>query len=251
MVELSLKGRTALVTGASRGIGRAIALMLAKAGACVIGTATTEQGAQTITDSLQAVGDAACTGRVLDVSQKESIDALLAVLRENGQMPSILVNNAAITRDNLLLRMKEDEWLEVIETSLGAVFRLTRACLRDMVKQRWGRIINISSVVGSTGNPGQANYAAAKAGIEAFGRSLAQEIGSRHVTVNAIAPGFIDTDMTRDLSEEVRQALLQKIPLQRLGLPEDIAFAVLFLASEQAGYVTGQTLHINGGMYMA
>ena len=245
----SLTGRVALVTGASRGIGRAIALSLAHEGATVIGTATTPAGADAITQAFDAAGVKGI-GHVMDVSSAESVSGTLDQIRQQFGMPGILVNNAAITRDNLLLRMKEDEWQSVIETNLGSAYRLARACLRDMVKSRWGRIISISSVVGSTGNAGQVNYAAAKAGVEAFTRSLAQEVGSRNITVNAVAPGFIDTDMTRQLSSEQREGLLQRIPLQRLGQPEDIAASVLFLASEDASYVTGQTLHVNGGMFM-
>jgi 3-oxoacyl-[acyl-carrier protein] reductase len=242
-----LAGRVALVTGASRGIGRAIAETLAEQGARVVGTATTENGANTITEALQARRG---RGLALDVSSAESITDTLENIRGTEGFPGILVNNAAITRDNLLLRMKPEEWNEVIETNLSSVYRLVRACLRDMIKHRWGRIISISSVVGSTGNAGQVNYAAAKAGLEAFTRSLAQEVGSRNVTVNAVAPGFIDTDMTRSLREAQRDELLRRIPLQRLGQPADIAASVLFLASEDANYVTGQTLHVNGGMYM-
>lgn len=245
----SLAGKVALVTGASRGIGRAIAETLARDGACVIGTATTPKGAEAITAAFQNAGLTG-TGMVLDVSMADSVNAAIEQIKTQFGMPSILVNNAAITRDNLLLRMKEDEWDAVIQTNLGSVYRLVRACLRDMIKNRWGRIISISSVVGSTGNAGQVNYAAAKAGLEAFTRSLAQEVGSRNITVNAVAPGFIDTDMTRELPMEQREILLQRIPLQRLGQPEDIAASVRFLASEEAGYVTGQTLHVNGGMYM-
>lgn len=240
----------ALVTGASRGIGRAIAIALAHQGHTVIGTATSEKGAEAITayfNEQHLSGE----GLVLDVSSSTSVDQLIEILQQKQHMPTILVNNAAVTRDNLLLRMKEDEWQTVIETNLNSVFRLTKACLRTMMKNHWGRIISISSVVGTTGNAGQVNYAAAKAGLEAFTRSLAQEIGSRQITVNAVAPGFIDTDMTRSLPETQRQLLLDKIPLSRLGQPEDIAAAVAFLSSESAGYITGQTLHVNGGMYMA
>jgi 3-oxoacyl-[acyl-carrier protein] reductase len=250
-LDNSLKGRIALVTGASRGIGRAIAVALAETGAIVTGTATTEAGALAITKTLQMAGNNECRGLVLDVSSKDSIETLFASLKQQASMPAILINNAAITRDNLLLRMKDTEWMDVIETNLNAIFYLTRACLREMVKNRWGRIVSISSVVGSTGNPGQANYSAAKAGLEAFGRSLAMEIGSRHITVNSVAPGFIDTDMTQKLPGEQRAALMEKIPLGRPGLPEEVASAVLYLVSDGAAYVTGQTLHVNGGMYMA
>lgn len=244
-----LSGRVALVTGASRGIGRAIALRLAQKGACVIGTATTGQGAEAITQVFKDAGLAG-KGMVLDVASADSVSEAIEQIRQNEGMPSILVNNAAITRDNLLLRMKPEEWNAVIETNLSSVYHLVRACLRDMIKNRWGRIISVSSVVGSTGNAGQVNYAAAKAGVEAFTRSLAQEVGSRNITVNAVAPGFIDTDMTKALSDDQRNSLLQHIPLQRMGEPEDIASSVAFLASEDAAYVTGQTLHVNGGMYM-
>ena len=244
-----LAGKVALVTGASRGIGRAIAETLAREGACVIGTATTSAGAEAIATAFRAAGLNG-TGLMLDVSSTDSVNAAIEQVRAQYGMPAILVNNAAITRDNLLLRMKEEEWESVIQTNLGSVYHLSRACLRDMLKNRWGRIISISSVVGSTGNAGQVNYAAAKAGLEAFTRSLAQEVGSRNITVNAVAPGFIDTDMTRELPEEQREALLARIPLQRLGQPGDIAACVLFLASPDADYVTGQTLHVNGGMYM-
>ncbi|MDX1901937.1 MAG: 3-oxoacyl-ACP reductase FabG [Gammaproteobacteria bacterium] len=240
----------ALVTGASRGIGRAIALELARQGHAVIGTATTEKGAEAITAYFKQ-DHLSGEGFMLNVASPESVDLLIETLQKQQRMPGILVNNAAVTRDNLLLRMKEDEWQTVIETNLSSVFRLTKACLRAMMKNHWGRIINISSVVGATGNAGQVNYAAAKAGLEAFTRSLAQEIGSRQITVNAVSPGFIDTDMTRSLPEAQRQILLEKIPLNRLGQPEDIAATVAFLSSESASYITGQTLHVNGGMYMA
>ncbi len=249
-MQKNLTGKLALVTGASRGIGRAIALELARAGALVIGTATTDNGALAITRALHDAGLHG-QGMVLDVSSAAAVEKLVDFLKEQHGMPAILVNNAAITRDNLLLRMKDDEWQAVLDTNLGGVFRLARTCLRDMIKNRWGRIINISSVVGATGNAGQVNYAAAKAGLEAFTRSLAQEVASRNVTVNAVAPGFIDTDMTRELPEAQRSALLAKIPLQRMGQPEDIAQTVAFLASNAASYITGQTLHVNGGMYMA
>jgi 3-oxoacyl-[acyl-carrier protein] reductase len=235
-----LAGKVALVTGASRGIGRAIALELSKQGAKVIGTATTADGANRISE-------AGIAGRVLDVKNAEQCDALI---KELGEV-HILVNNAGITRDNLALRMKDADWDEVIETNLKSVFRLSRAVMRGMMKARWGRIINITSVVGASGNPGQANYAAAKAGIVGMSKSLAQELGSRNITVNCVAPGFIDTDMTRALPEEQRQALLARIPLGRLGLPDDIAAAVAYLASPAAGYVTGAVLHVNGGMYLA
>ena len=240
----------ALVTGATRGIGKAIAEALGKAGATVVGTATSVEGADKISAYLKAAGIRG-RGMVLDVGDAGQVDELVkAVAAEFGDT-SILVNNAGITRDTLLLRMKEEDWSAVIDTDLTSVFRLSKACLRGMMKARRGRIINISSVVGATGNPGQANYCAAKAGIMGFTKSLAREVGSRSITVNTVAPGFIDTDMTRELSEEQRTALKQQIPLDRLGAPEDIAQTVLFLASPGAGYITGETLHVNGGMFMA
>lgn len=247
-MEQKLNSRIALVTGASRGIGFAIALDLGRVNT-VVGTATTQQGADNITAQLEKAGVKG-KGIVLNVADQQSIDDALAFIKEHYGMPTILVNNAAVTQDNLLLRMKDEEWFKVIETNLNSIYRLSKACLRDMLKARWGRIINISSVVGATGNPGQVNYAAAKAGLIGFTKSLAQEVGSRDITVNAVAPGFIDTDMTRSLPEEQRTFLLEKIPIQRLGQPEDIANAVTFLASDKAGYITGQTLHVNGGMYM-
>jgi 3-oxoacyl-[acyl-carrier protein] reductase len=235
-----LDGKVALVTGASRGIGRAIALELARQGAKVYGTATTEEGAKGIAGSN-------LSGRALNVQDAAACDALV---KEIGDI-AILVNNAGITRDNLALRMKDEDFDAVIDTNLRAVFRLSRAVMRGMMKARWGRIINITSVVGASGNPGQANYAAAKAGVVGMTKSLAAELGSRGITVNCVAPGFIDTDMTRALSDEQRKALLEHVPLGRLGMPEDIAAAVAYLASPQAGYVTGAVLHVNGGMYMA
>lgn len=246
---MELAEQIALVTGASRGIGRAIAEELGRRGAVVVGTATSDSGALAITEAFSSGG---ITGRgwVLDVTSQESVDALLKGIQQEFGPPSILVNNAGITRDNLLMRMKDEEWESIVATNLGSVFRMSRACLRGMMKARNGRIINIASVVGATGNPGQTNYAAAKAGMMGFGRSLAREVGSRGITVNTVAPGFIDTDMTRALSEEQRQHLQSQIPLERLGSVADIAFTVAFLASPQAGYITGQTLHVNGGMYM-
>ena len=244
-----LSGKVALVTGASRGIGQAIAIQLAKNGACVYGTSTTQAGADSISATFEKL-KLKVAGLVLNVSLENSIDEMFSQMKQKSNMPDILVNNAAITRDNLLLRMKSDEWDAVIETNLSAVYRITQASLRNMLKKRWGRVINISSVVGSTGNAGQVNYAAAKAGLEAFTRSLALEVGSRNITVNSVAPGFVDTDMTRGLPEAQREALLELVPLQRLGEPEDIAYSVLFLASGDASYITGQTLHVNGGMYM-
>ncbi len=244
-----LENDVALVTGASRGIGREIALALANAGARVIGTATTGEGAAALTAALASHGYNG-RGATLDVSDAVSIEALLGELEAAGEMPTILVNNAAITRDMLLLRMKAEDWDRVIATDLTSVFRLSKASLRRMMKERRGRIINLTSVVGVTGNPGQTNYAAAKAGILGFTKSLAREVASRGITVNAVAPGFIDTDMTRSLTEEQRKGLLMQIPAGRLGGAADVAAAVLFLASPQASYITGETLHVNGGMYM-
>ena len=247
---INLQGDIALVTGASRGIGRSIAEMLGKAGATVIGTATSDKGADAITAYLSEAGIAG-KGMVLNVADKESIESVVkAVTGEFGTV-SVLVNNAGITRDNLLMRMKDDEWDDIITTNLTSVYRMSKACLRGMTKAKKGRIISISSVVGASGNPGQTNYAAAKAGLVGFSKSLAREIGSRSITVNVVAPGFIDTDMTRELSEEQRNHLLQNIPLNRLGQPNEIAGAVLFLASSLGAYVTGETIHVNGGMYMA
>ena len=246
---MSLKGHVALVTGATRGIGKAIALALARDGATVVGTATTEAGAAGISEYLASAG-AAGRGAVLNVTDAAAVDALLGDVDKKEGPIAILVNNAGITQDNLMLRMKDAEWDAVLDTNLKSVFRLSRGVLRGMMKARYGRIVNITSVVGASGNPGQVNYAAAKAAIGGLTRSLAQEIGSRGITVNCVAPGFIDTDMTRALPEAAREALLGRIPLGRLGQPEDIAAAVAFLASPQAGYVTGTTLHVNGGMYM-
>lgn len=245
----TLKDKVALVTGASRGIGQAIALALGNAGMTVLGTATTLSGADQITARFKEANLPGC-GVVLNVAEQNSIDEAMDFIKTHYAMPAVLVNNAAVTHDNLLLRMKEDEWDAVIETNLSSIYRVTKACLRDMLKARWGRIISISSIVGLTGNPGQVNYAAAKAGLIGFTKSLAQEVGSRTITVNAVAPGFIDTDMTSRLPEEQRQLLLQRIPMQCLGHANDIAAAVLFLAGPGAGYITGQTLHVNGGMFM-
>jgi 3-oxoacyl-[acyl-carrier protein] reductase len=244
-----LENDVALVTGGSRGIGHAIALALGAAGARVIGTSTSAGGAERFTADLKAHG-ATGHGAVLDVSSPASIDALLNELEAADELPTILINNAAITRDVLLLRMKPEDWDAVIATNLTAVFRLTKACLRRMMKERHGRIVNLTSIVGVTGNPGQANYAAAKAGLIGFTKSVAIELASRGITVNAVAPGFIDTDMTRALNEEQRATLLGQIPMARLGTPADIAAAVMFLVSPQASYITGETLHVNGGMYM-
>ena len=247
---MSLQEQIALVTGASRGIGQAIARTLGKQGAKVVGTATTDKGAAAIQADFDAQGITGL-GLALNVTEAESVEATMAAIKDTlGGSPTILVNNAGITRDNLLMRMKDDEWDDVINTNLTSVFRLSKAVLRGMMKAKQGRIINIASVVGSTGNPGQANYSAAKAGMLGFTKSLAREVGSRGITVNAVAPGFIDTDMTRALPDEQRKALIGQIPLARLGDVEDIAATVAFLASPQAGYITAETLHVNGGMYM-
>lgn len=246
---MSLRDEIALVTGATRGIGRAIAEVLGQQGAIVIGTATSSEGAEKISNYLKEK-DIKGHGMVLNVTDQGSVDALMKTLQDGIGAPTILVNNAGITRDNLLMRMKDDEWDAIMDTNLKSIYRLSKACLRAMTKARKGRIISISSVVGATGNPGQTNYATAKAGVMGFTRALAREIGSRNITVNAVAPGFIDTDMTRALSEEHRTSLITQIPLGRLGQAEDIAHAVAFLASPQASYITGVTLHVNGGMYM-
>jgi 3-oxoacyl-[acyl-carrier protein] reductase len=245
-----LENDLALITGASRGIGRAIALALGKAGARVVGTATREEGAAQISAAFAQAGVKG-RGALLNVGDASSVDALVADLEATDGLPTILVNNAAITRDTLLLRMKEEDWQQVIATNLTGVYRICKACIKRMLKERRGRIINVTSIVGLTGNPGQTNYAAAKAGILGFTKSLAREVASRGITVNAIAPGFVDTDMTRALSEQQRVALQAQIPLGRLGSAEDIAGAALFLASPQASYITGETLHVNGGMYMS
>jgi len=247
---IMLQGQIALVTGATRGIGKAIALGLGVQRATVIGTSTSEAGARAIGDYL-AEAKVGGKGAVLEVNDAAAIDALVAQIEREFGAIGILVNNAGITQDNLAMRMKEAEWDAVIDTDLKSVFRLSRAVLRGMMKARAGRIVNITSVVGSSGNPGQINYAAAKAGIAGMARALAQEIASRNITVNCVAPGFIDTDMTRALNEQQREAILGRIPLARLGKAEDVAAAVVFLASPQAGYITGATLHVNGGMYMA
>ena len=247
---MSLQGKVALVTGASRGIGQAIALELGRQGAVVIGTATSEAGAERIAATLKENGIEG-TGLVLNVSNDESVAATLEKIQKDFGQVLVLVNNAGITRDNLMLRMKDDEWYDVIDTNLNSLYRLSKAVLRGMTKARFGRIINIGSVVGAMGNAGQVNYAAAKAGLEGFGRALAREVGSRSITVNAVAPGFIDTDMTRELPEAQREALLTQIPLGRLGQAQEIANVVSFLASDGAAYVTGATIPVNGGMYMS
>ena len=247
---MSLENNVALVTGASRGIGQAIAIKLGRQGAKVVGTATTDKGAEAI-QSVFAEQGVEGIGLNLNVTDDASIDAVMSTIKEQFGTPTILVNNAGITRDNLLMRMKTEEWDAVLNTNLSSVFRLSKACLRGMMKARRGRIVNIASVVGSTGNPGQANYCAAKAGMIGFTKSLAREVGSRGITVNAVAPGFIDTDMTRELPEAQRETLIQQVPLGSLGKAEDIANAVCFLASDQANYITGETLHVNGGMHMS
>jgi 3-oxoacyl-[acyl-carrier protein] reductase len=242
--------KVALVTGASRGIGRAIAEALAGAGFAVIGTATSSAGAEQITARFvekNFVGQ----GMVLNVNDAASISLILKEVEEKFGAPTVLVNNAGITKDNILLRMKEDEWSDVVNTNLNSVFRLSKACVRAMTKAKWGRIVNISSVVGSMGNSGQSNYSATKAGVEGFSRALAKELGSRNITVNTVAPGFIDTDMTKNLPEASKDAMLSQIPLARLGEPSEIADVVSFLVSDSAGYITGETIHVNGGMYMA
>lgn len=246
---MRLEGKIALVTGASRGIGRAIAEELGAQGAIVIGTATSDAGAQAISDAIAARGGQG-VGMVLNVADSESVAHALAKIEEHFGVPTILVNNAGITKDNLLMRMKDDEWDDVINTNLSSLYRLSKGVLRGMMKARNGRIINIGSVVGAMGNGGQTNYAAAKAGLEGFTRALAREVGSRNITVNAVTPGFIDTDMTKELPEARREALKAQIPLGRLGDPREIAATVAFLASDAAGYITGATIPVNGGMYM-
>lgn len=246
---MELAGKVALVTGASRGIGKGIARALAHQGAFVVGTATTEMGAQQITEMLRTI-KAEGVGQVLDVRAVERIPDFVTHLKKTIAAPDILINNAGITRDNIILRMKDEEWAEVLNVNLTGVFYLTRACVKDMIRAKWGRIINLSSIVAVIGNWGQANYAAAKAGLIGFSKSLAQEIASRQVTVNVVAPGYIETDMTKKIPEEYKTELLKKIPAQRIGSAEDVANAVSFLASPRADYITGQTLHVNGGMYM-
>ena len=248
MSDMKFEGQVALVTGATRGIGAAIALELAKNGLNVIGTATSEEGAAKISQALAAFPG--CAGKNLNVTDGAAAEALIdSIVKEHGGL-HVLVNNAGITRDMLAMRLKDDDWDAVIDTNLKAVFRMSRSVMRTMMKQRYGRIINITSVVGSSGNAGQANYAASKAGVAGMTRALARELGSRHITVNCIAPGFIETDMTAGLSEEQQKALLGQIPLGHLGKPQDVAHAVTFVASPQASYITGQEIHVNGGMYM-
>ncbi|PHS30141.1 MAG: 3-oxoacyl-ACP reductase [Methylophaga sp.] len=246
---MSLEGKVALVTGATRGIGRAIALRLGEQGATVVGTATSEAGAQTISDYLKEANISG-TGMVLNVTDADSIEKVVSETEANFAAPAILVNNAGITRDNLLMRMKDDEWNDIIDTNLTPIFKLSKRCLRAMTKARWGRIITITSVVGVMGNAGQTNYAAAKAGVIGFSKSLAREVGARGVTANCVAPGFIDTDMTSSLSDAHKETLLTQVPVKRLGEPEEIAAAVGYLASMDAGYITGETINVNGGMYM-
>ncbi|MDZ7781722.1 MAG: 3-oxoacyl-ACP reductase FabG [Halioglobus sp.] len=247
---MSSDAKVALVTGASRGIGKAIAAALAGDGLTVVGTATTADGAAAVSGTLGELGNPGC-GMVLDVTDEDSVTEVTAAILEQYGAPLILVNNAGITRDNILLRMKPQEWQDVIDTNLSAVYRMSKACARGMTKARWGRIVNITSVVGAMGNAGQTNYAATKSGTEGFARALARELGSRAVTVNCVAPGFVDTDMTRNLSEQQRLELVQQIPLGRLGEPTEIAALVSFLCSDAAAYITGETIHINGGMNMA
>lgn len=249
MNRVNMEGKVALVTGASRGIGKAIAESLGKAGATVIGTATTEKGADAISNYM-AAADIAGKGMMLNVTEPDSINDVIKSITKDYKNIDVLVNNAGITRDTLLMRMKDEDWDAIINTNLTSIFRLSKAVLRGMMKARAGRIVSISSVVGSSGNAGQTNYAAAKAGIVGFSKSMAREVGARGITVNVVAPGFIDTDMTRELSDDQRDALLGNIPLNRLGSPAEIANAVLFLASDLGSYVTGETIHVNGGMYM-
>ncbi|EAS47437.1 3-oxoacyl-(acyl-carrier-protein) reductase [gamma proteobacterium HTCC2207] len=247
---MNLNDKVALVTGATRGIGAAIAEALGKAGATVVGTATSEAGAASISQRFADNGVNGI-GMVLNVTDAESVANVIKAITEQFAAPTILVNNAGITKDNILMRMKDDEWMDVLDTNLTSVFRLAKGCVRPMTKARWGRIINISSVVGAMGNAGQSNYSASKAGVGGFTRALAKELGSRNITVNTVAPGFIDTDMTKDLAETSKEAMLTQIPLARLGAPEEIAAVVCFLAGDAAGYITGETIHVNGGMYMS
>lgn len=242
--------RVALVTGASRGIGKAIAERLCESGFIVVGTATTQGGAESITTYLNAAGNSGC-GMKLNVGDGSDVTDTIKTITGNFSAPTVLINNAGITRDNLLMRMKTDEWDDVINTNLSALYRVSKACMRGMTKARWGRIVNITSVVGSMGNAGQSNYAATKSGAEGFSRALAKELGSRSITVNCVAPGFIDTDMTKELTEDQKNLMLAQIPLGRLGEPKEIAALVGFLCGDDASYITGETMHINGGMYMA
>ncbi|WP_440992767.1 3-oxoacyl-ACP reductase FabG [Cysteiniphilum litorale] len=246
---MNFENKVVFITGASRGIGAAIAKDFAEKGATVIGTATSEAGAEKITQTLQTYGKG--HGIKLNVTEVPSIEAAFTWMKDNTGYPDIIVNNAGITKDNLMMRLSEEDWLSVIHTNLDSVFNISKAAIRHMMKKRWGRIITIGSVVGTSGNPGQANYCASKAGVIGFSKSLAQEIASRNITVNVVAPGFIQTDMTDKLTDEQKQAIITQVPAQTLGQPEDIAHAVTFLASEGARYITGQTIHVNGGMYMA
>jgi 3-oxoacyl-[acyl-carrier protein] reductase len=241
--------KVALVTGASRGIGQAIALQLGQNGFTVVGTATTDGGAERISAYFKEQGISG-EGMSLNVTDQDSVNSVIGAITSQYGAPTILVNNAGITKDNILMRMKEEEWTDVLDTNLSSIYRLAKACVRGMTKQRWGRIINISSVVGSMGNIGQSNYAAAKAGMEGFSRALARELGSRNITVNCVAPGFIDTDMTKELAEDHKNMMLSQIPLARLGEPAEIAAVVAFLAADSAAYITGETIHVNGGMHM-
>jgi 3-oxoacyl-[acyl-carrier protein] reductase len=247
---MSIEGRVALVTGATRGIGKAVAMELGRQGVVVVGTATSESGAATIQENLDAE-QIQGRGVVLDVSSSDSVAAVLSMIRDEIGTVTIVVNNAGITRDNLLMRMKDDEWDTVINTNLSSIYRVAKGAIRGMSKERWGRIVNISSVVASMGNAGQSNYAAAKSGIEGFSRALAREVASRNITVNSVAPGFIDTDMTSGLAEEHKESLKAQIPMNRLGRPEEVAAVVGFLVSDAGAYVTGETIHVNGGMYMS
>lgn len=247
---MSMQDKVVLVTGASRGIGAAIGDSLGAKGATVIATATSEGGAEKISARFEEKGITG-KGMVLNVASQESIDALMEAIQEEYGAPLVLVNNAGITKDNILMRMKDDEWFDVIDTNLNSIYRLSKACLRGMTKARWGRIINISSVVGAMGNAGQTNYCATKAGVGGFTRSLAKELGPRNITVNAVSPGFIDTDMTKELPDANREAILSQVPLKRLGEPEEIAAVVDFLASDSGAYITGENIHVNGGMYMS
>ncbi|MGK0440409.1 MAG: 3-oxoacyl-[acyl-carrier protein] reductase [Pseudohongiellaceae bacterium] len=247
---MNMSAKVALVTGASRGIGKAIAKQIGQLGYVVVGTATTDSGAENISAYLKEAGIEGA-GMCLNVADSESVTSVIKAIAEQFGTPAVLVNNAGITKDNLLMRMKDDEWSDVVNTNLNSIYRLSKACVRGMSKARWGRIINISSVVGSMGNAGQSNYAASKAGVEGFSRALARELGSRSITVNSVAPGFIDTDMTKGLGDDHKSTLLTQVSLGRLGNPDEIASVVAFLVSDGAAYITGETIHVNGGMYMA